>query len=102
MGICSRAHKSLEENEISTSKDGVLYGNPGHRLRPRLECSLPILERATSGNKELHLAIEDVERDEVLGLKCIGRRARSVGHPVKKYALALAERTSLCGGKGTS
>ena len=43
------------------------------------------LERtATSGNRELRLAIEDVKREEALGLKRTSRRSRSQGSPLAK------------------
>ena len=43
------------------------------------------LERtATSGNRELRLAIEDVKREEALGLKRTSRRSRSQGSPPTK------------------
>ena len=43
------------------------------------------LERtSTSGNKELRLAIEDVKREEALGLKRSSRRSRSSSSPLRK------------------
>ena len=55
------------------------------------------LERtSTSGNKELRLAIEDVKREEALGLKRISRRSRSSGSPPIKrsHVSATAAATS--------
>ena len=48
------------------------------------------LERtATSGNRELRLAIEDVKREEALGLKRTSRRSRSQGSPLAKRVPAV-------------
>ena len=47
------------------------------------------LERtSTSGNKELRLAIEDVKREEALGLKRTTRRSRSSSSPMRKRSSA--------------
>ena len=56
------------------------------------------LERtSTSGNKELRLAIEDVKREEALGLKRTARRSRSsTSSPPRKRA------TAMTAGPGTS
>ena len=49
------------------------------------------LERtSTSGNKELRLAIEDVKREEALGLKRTARRSRSTSSPPLKRSAAAA------------
>ena len=46
------------------------------------------LERtSTSGNKELRLAIEDVKREEALGLKRSSRRSRSTSCPCESGPL---------------
>lgn len=53
------------------------------------------LERtSTSGNRELRLAIEDVKREEALGLKRSNRRSRSLGSPPTKRSLAPASLSS--------
>ena len=51
------------------------------------------LERtSTSGNKELRLAIEDVKREEALGLKRSSRRSRSSSSPpAKRVAVQAAQ-----------
>ena len=57
------------------------------------------LERTlTSGNKELHLAIEDVKREEALGFKRSARRSRSMSSPSRKRAsTATSTSTSTAG-----
>ena len=53
------------------------------------------LERtSTSGNKELRLAIEDVKREEALGLKRSGRRSRAVGSPPTKRSMGAPSSSS--------
>ena len=53
------------------------------------------LERtSTSGNKELRLAIENVKREEALGLKRSGRRGRSVGSPPSKRSMVASSSSS--------